>query len=110
MYRKITRTVFAVAIAAGCLFAADTSTAEAGGYGRLGATGWVPAVYSRSVFPIKTTRSTVRRTTVNRPAIFTPRHRTVYRTRTITPNTWPGAIGAPSHRYEFFQDVNGYWK
>lgn len=22
---------------------------------------------------------------------------------------WPGAIGGPSPRYQFFQDINGYW-
>ena len=25
-------------------------------------------------------------------------------------NRWPGAIGAPDPRYQFFQDINGYWK
>ncbi|MEM6469746.1 MAG: hypothetical protein AAF802_09365 [Planctomycetota bacterium] len=25
-------------------------------------------------------------------------------------NNWPGAIGAPDPRYQFFQDVNGYWR
>ncbi|OYP38228.1 hypothetical protein [Rhodopirellula sp. MGV] len=26
------------------------------------------------------------------------------------PNRWPGAIGNPPPRYQFFQDINGYWR
>ena len=92
MSKQVSRWFCVAALVVGG-FALDAPTAEAGQLFRRG----------RRAAPVR---------------YATPRYRTnVVRTQSTTrryqsgsQKQWPGTIGAMSPRYEFFQNINGYWK
>lgn len=88
--------VLAAAFAVGCLFI-QAEDAEAGRFWKVRRSQQQRAIQHYSY--TNRTRSTTNRTWTQGNWPPKPPAR----------NTWPGAIGAPSHRYQFFQNVNGYW-
>ncbi|QEF96467.1 hypothetical protein Mal15_04950 [Stieleria maiorica] len=95
--------LFAAVVVMGTINLGDVGTATAGRGFRLfrGRTYSVPRTYSTRQ-PVSSWRKTSTWSRQSQPAANGPRIKGRH--------DWPGAIGAPPANYQFFQDVNGYWR
>lgn len=95
---KNVRVLFAVPALLLGLAVFDGNTAEAGRFGLFRGR----AIRSVPAYRVQNTTRT--RSTVRSQSSYSNGPRIKGR------HDWPGAIGNPDPRYQFFQDINGYWR